>query len=337
MGQRSGACAVNPTDALDAEVTRTSDVVWHIKSPLRLKEEPLQRLIEQRPDLLPSVDRAPAAVAAELKVPKSGRADVVVVDRVGGITIVETKLATNADFRGVLSQVLSYAGGLWGLDYDQFNDRFAGARRTTGLTAPFAAENEGWEEAFREKVGEHLKTGTFNLIIALNVVTVELVQTVEFINAQTSEHLRLSVLVCGESAEPVRHVPRPDDKTPEKLVAGIGARDARAGEAAEILLGWIREQGLVMNCDNGKDGVVNTSAGVKIFRINGHEEMVRVSLRKLRAGGLDDERIGQLVEKLNALGFRANERRSKASLAALAEADAVFGFTELMEGVIEEL
>ena len=135
---------MNSTGAPDTETTRAGGVIWHVIGPPLFKEDPLQELIEGRPALLPLVDEGPVAVAAELKVPKDGRADVVVVDAEGRITIVETKLATNGDFRGVLSQALSYAGGLYGLDYDRFKDRFAAARRTTGLTAPFEARSEAW-------------------------------------------------------------------------------------------------------------------------------------------------------------------------------------------------
>jgi hypothetical protein len=328
---------MNPTGAPDAETTHAGGVIWHVLGPPLFKEGPLQELIEGRPDLLPYVDDGPVAVAAELKVPKDGRADVVVVDADGQITIVETKLVTNGDFRDVLSQILSYAGGLYGLDYIGFKDRFASARRTTGLIAPFEASGEAWEEElFRGRVGEHLKAGAFDLVIALNVVTEGLVQTVELLDDQTPKHFRLSILVWGESATPVRHVPRPADKTPEDLVAGIHRRDSRAGEAAQALLGWVTERGLEMDCNNGKDGVVKGPEGETLFSMMGHQEMVRVPVRSLRAEGVDSASIDRLVEDLSALGFESNERRSKVSLAALAEADAVFAFTALMERLLEQ-
>lgn len=308
--------------------------MWHLIGPQVLQEGPLQERIEGRPALLPWIAEGPVAIAAELKVPKGGRADVVIVDAAGQITIVETKLATNGDFRGVLSQVLSYAGGLYGLDYEAFNDCFAAARRTTGLTAPFQSKSESWnEDRFRAAVDEHLRSGAFHLVIALNVVTEELAQTVGFIDALTPSRLQLSILVCGESARPVRHVPRPADKTPESLVAGIRKRDPRAGEAAADLLGWVNDQGLEMACRNGKDGVVEGPDGEPLFKIVGHGEMVRISLRQLRAAGMDSTSIQRLVEDLTGLGFDANERRSKVSLAVLAAAGAVSDFAKLMERV----
>jgi hypothetical protein len=328
---------MNPTGAPQNETRHAGGVIWHLVGPPLFREDPLQELIEGRPALLPLVNEGPVAVAAELKVPKGGRADVVVVDAEGHITIVETKLATNGDFRDVLSQILSYAGGLYGLDYNRFRDRFAAARRTTGLIAPFEASGEAWEEdIFRDRVGEHLKAGAFDLVIAVNVVTEGLVQTVELLDDQTPEHFRLSILVWGESATPIRHVPRPADKTPEDLVVGIHRRDPRAGEAAQALLGWITEHGLEMDCNNGKDGVVKGPEGETLFSVMGHQEMVRVPVRGLRAEGVDSASIERLVEDLSALGFESNERRSKASLATLAEADAVFAFTALMERLLEQ-
>lgn len=331
----SDTSVVTRIDVEDAEIAHAGGVVWHLIGPQVLQEGPLQERIEGRPALLPWVTEGPVAVAAELKVPKGGRADVVIVDAEGQVTIIETKLATNNDFRGVLSQVLSYAGGLYGFDYEGFSDRFAAARRTTGLTAPFQSKSESWtEDRFRAVVDEHLRSGAFHLVIALNVVTEELAQTVEFLDALTPERLRLSILVYGESAGPVRHVPRPADKTPGALVAGIRKRDPRAGEAAAALLGWVNDQGLEMDCSNGKDGVVKGLGGRPLFKIVGHEEMVRISLRRLRAAGMDSESIQRLVEDLSGLGFESNERRSKASLAALAETGGVSDFAKLMERVL---
>lgn len=326
---------MSPDDAHEVEAAHAGGVIWHVLGPALFKEEPLQALIEERPALLPFVDEGPVAVAAEFKVPKGGRADVVVVDANGRITIVETKLGTNSDFRGVLSQILSYAGGLYGLDYDRFKDRFTTARRTTGLTAPFEAGSDAWNEgSFRLAVADHLEVGSFHLIIAVDVVTEPLAQAVELLDARTPEDFRFSVLVCGETARPMRHVPRPADKTPEALVAGIRRRDRRAGEVAEALLAWVRDHDLEMDCSNGKDGVVKSPRGVTLFKIVGHEEQVRISLHRLRANGMDEASIQRLAKELSTLGFEANERRSKASLAALAQADRAHAFTALIEGLV---
>ena len=70
-----------------------------------------------------------------------------------------------------------------------------------------------------------------------------------------------------------------------------------------------------------------------LFKIVGHGEMVRISLRQLRAAGMDSTSIQRLVEDLTGLGFDANERRSKVSLAVLAAAGAVSDFAKLMERV----
>lgn len=318
-----------PSPRNDGQTEQVRPVVWHYLSPVLLKEGPLQELIEERPGVLPWVDKGPAAVAIELRVPKAGQADVVVVDAAGQITIVECKLAWNGDYRQVVGQVLSYAAGLWGLDDKQFEDRFDHkAKRTTGLVAPLPADDDWDETRFRRAIGEHLEAGAFRLIIAVDVVTKQLEQTVEFLAAQIGDHVRLAVLVCGDNAEGQSHIPR-GARSPEALVAAIRARDPRAGDGAEALLHWAALNQLEVRC-NGKDGVVKTPEDETLFRIVGHREMVRVSRHAPHA----DE---QLVEQLDAIGFETNPRRAKTSLAVLYEDGKLSEFTALMDRVLVDL
>lgn len=160
-----------------------------------LKEDELQQKIADSPSLLREAGvLEPVAVATEMPVPGVGTADVVLVDAEGTITIVECKLEANPEIRRwVIGQLFSYAAGLWKLDYENFMARYNNCG--TGLTGPFA-EVAGWDEAtFRSAVSENLDAGTFQLIVAVDQATLQLVRTVVFLNSRTVPEVR--VLAVG--------------------------------------------------------------------------------------------------------------------------------------------
>lgn len=216
--------------------------------PAFAQERPLQDLIAASPGLL-GIDHGPTAVATEVRMPGAGRADVVVVDAAGDITIIECKLASNSKFRRwVVGQTLEYAAGLWKLDYQDFERSFAARGRS--LTRPFQ-DVDGWEkETFRSAVTQNLEDGAFRLIIAVDRITDELKRTVVFVNTYTPDRVQLLALklrhgedggwvreVCGEDSaeiEPLRPRWPPDRWT---LMEGIrsvdSARAAGAVRAAE--------------------------------------------------------------------------------------------------------
>ena len=74
-------------------------------------EKELQDLVKASATLLP--DTAPSAVVDEFWVPEAGTVDLLVVDRTGGLPLVECKLRANPGIRReVVGQILAYAGGL---------------------------------------------------------------------------------------------------------------------------------------------------------------------------------------------------------------------------------
>ncbi len=125
--------------------------------------------------------------------PGAGRADVVVVDAEGEITIVECKLAKNSDNRRwVIGQLLEYAAALWKLDIKDFERSLLASG--TALTKPFT-DDQDWEEAtFRSAVSRNLAAGAFQLIIAVDEITERLKRTVVFINSLTPPEVRFLAL-----------------------------------------------------------------------------------------------------------------------------------------------
>jgi len=167
---------------------------WHPpKTEAYESEADLRDMIAHSPSLLPGIDRQQVAVATELAVPAVGQADVVVVDPTGEITIVECKLAKNAEIRRwVIGQVFSYAAGLWQLGYEELKQAFKA--RNADLTAPFTGESDWDDETFRAAVADNLGSGAFRLVIAVDEITDELKRTVVFMNGHTVPELRLLAL-----------------------------------------------------------------------------------------------------------------------------------------------
>lgn len=166
---------------------------WHQPETTAYENEAeLRDMIARSPSLLPGVDGL-VAVATELAVPAVGKADVVAVDPSGEITIVECKLAKNAEIRRwVIGQVFSYAAGLWQLEFEDLEQSFE--VRGVDLTASAAGEPDWDETAFRDAITDNLANGAFRLVIAVDQITDELKRTVVYINGHTVHNLRLLAL-----------------------------------------------------------------------------------------------------------------------------------------------
>ncbi len=179
-----------------------TDQAWRAPEVTRYRDErALQDLIMETPSLLPGVDVA--AVAAELYLPGTGSVDLVAVEPAGNITLVECKLADNPEIRrAVVGQILAYAGALWRMSYEDFDQAFR--NRSGRALAEAVAEHagDGWdEEAFRTEVTSRLESGSFRLVIAVDEVTDELKRIIEFLNLHTAQGLE----VLGFEAAYVSH------------------------------------------------------------------------------------------------------------------------------------
>ena len=87
-------------------------------------EVELEELLHDYPEVLPGVTAAAIAVT-QFSVPSGGSVDLVVLEPDATVTVVECKLARNAEVRrAVVGQILSYASSLTQLDVDGFLDEF---------------------------------------------------------------------------------------------------------------------------------------------------------------------------------------------------------------------
>jgi len=154
------------------------------------EEALLQDLLARSPELLPECDGS-EAVAAELLIPDTGRADLVCVSPAGAITLVECKLRSNSEIhRHVIGQVLAYAASLWNLSYEDFDSKFQ-ARHGSSLSDSFQNQADWDEERFRTTVTTNLESGAFSLVLAVDSITAELKRIVTYLNTHTLPSVKI--------------------------------------------------------------------------------------------------------------------------------------------------
>ena len=189
----------------------------------------LQTLLQGAPELIPSVGSSRSVVMVhELEV-RYGFADLVGVSPTGAITVVECKLAGNADMRRtIVGQLFAYAAGLTEMTYEQFDEAWQAplkpfnmgqaaweARRRPPLIEDVAAavQEHGLEwdrEGFAAAVAENLAKGAFTLVFAVDAITDELRAIVGYLSAHTAPNVNILGLEIGylEAGETRVLVPR---------------------------------------------------------------------------------------------------------------------------------
>lgn len=183
-------------------MVRTAGSSWREPSVTAYgNESKLQKILAETPSLIPGVGEAVSAI--ELPIPGSGSLDLVVVEPDGSITLVECKLASNAEARrSVVGQIASYAAGLWGMPFETFNDAFKARSQLSLMESTAEVVEDPWDgEEFRRAVTNNLATGRFRLVIAVDSITEELKRIVEFLNAHTTVDVEILALEVGYVAE----------------------------------------------------------------------------------------------------------------------------------------
>jgi hypothetical protein len=163
-------------------------------------EAELQQLVSDSPHLVGAT--VPAVALRELPLRDAGNLDVLLIDIGGGLTLVEAKLNRNAEIRrAVVGQLLGYAGGLWGMAYDDL-DAAVQSRHGASLmelAALAAADTDVEADEFRERVADNLRRGAFRLVFAVDEISEDLKRAVEYLNAHTLDDLEIVVLELGYS------------------------------------------------------------------------------------------------------------------------------------------
>lgn len=161
-------------------------------------EVKLQDLLYNDPDLIPFdelgiKEQAERLTVKELGLPGSGATDVLVIDGNGGITLIECKLAYNAEAkRAVVGQLLEYAAHLWRMPVETFED-LVRRRRGKSLTELMGLEGEGLS-TFRRALHETLAAGAFTLLVATDALDEQMRRIIEYLSAIAHDRLRLFAL-----------------------------------------------------------------------------------------------------------------------------------------------
>jgi hypothetical protein len=105
-----------------------------VQSASFTNEGELQNLLAESPALISIAAIRPEAgplvvTVRENRLPGSGNADVIVFSPLGDIAVVECNLAANAEIkRRVIGQALEYGAYLWGMAYEELDDRVQARR-----------------------------------------------------------------------------------------------------------------------------------------------------------------------------------------------------------------
>jgi hypothetical protein len=271
---------------------------WHSPDDIgRVPESNLQRLLVQDPALIPlDIDRQPVVMVDEFWV-ESGFVDLVGVGTSGWLTVGECKKQDNVEIkRTVVGQLFAYAGSIWGMTYEAFDeiwqastrppmtsDEAWAARRRPPLaeSVRLAAEARSQpfdEERFRQGVAANLASGDFTLLIAVDQITEELQRTIEYLSGHMHagvdvialelgyvSHGDVEVLVPLTFGVEIAHQQRPvADRTPIapdeasflEVISNVAGDSTRV--LIEDLLAWAAETELLVWYGEGtKIGTLN--------------------------------------------------------------------------------
>lgn len=125
-----------------------------------------------------------------------GPADLVIVDANGSVTVVECKLASNAEIRRtIIGQVFDYAARLAELSPAEFIEQWQ-RQKGPSLDDLF----DGRPEDARRSLEANLAAGVFTLVLAVDAINEDLRRIVRYLNTHTSAGMRLLAIELRRAA-----------------------------------------------------------------------------------------------------------------------------------------
>lgn len=188
-------------------IKHAGEAQWRVPSVTAYQNEAeLQMLLSRSPEVLPGEDdERPLVLTAEFPV-AFGYIDLVGVSATGDLIVVECKLRTNADIRRtVVGQLFAYAASLWGLTFEEFDERW----RLTGrgpllddLSQAAITQGVALDPmAIRAAVEDNLRAGRYRLIVAVDDITPELQRIIEYLSDHTLPDVGVLALELGFVAD----------------------------------------------------------------------------------------------------------------------------------------
>lgn len=157
----------------------------------------LEDVLAAHPYLIPGCSGA--VVARQFTIAGVGIVDMLCVDDVGSITLVECKLARNAEIRrAVVGQIFAYASGLAGTSEPDFSAEFARRADGSPLSMLAAALDDDVDaEEFARSIAANLAAGRFRLVVAVDAITPELRAIIEYLNVHLGDTVSLMAFELG--------------------------------------------------------------------------------------------------------------------------------------------
>ena len=215
-------------------IRRPGDNAWHSPSARTVgNEAELRDLLAESPELLPGPEDVPLVAVTEFSV-KTGYVDIVAVGSDGSILVTECKLKANPEIRRqVLGQVLSYAGAIWGMSFEEFDHAFERRSGQSLLSLGDVYDDPEWDaDGFRKTISSNLKLGAFRVVVAVDEITEELKQSISYLNSHTTTAIEL----LGLEVAYVR------DGEVEMLIPVVYGEEAAATKRAERRHTWTEEE-----------------------------------------------------------------------------------------------
>lgn len=163
---------------------------WRLIQPAAFPDEAtLHRLVEEAPHLLPLAGSPALTIVGREVQLGSGSADLIALESSGRPTVIEIKLARNAEARrAVVAQVLAYAASLRGTDREELERilaRHLRERSFSSLTEAVAGGGaDGFDEqSFEAALAANLSTGAFRLVFVLDEAPSDLVRLVGYLES----------------------------------------------------------------------------------------------------------------------------------------------------------
>jgi hypothetical protein len=161
----------------------------------------LVKLLAESPDLIPAQDLREGAgeliaVVREVNV-EIGFIDFLGFSAEGEIAVIECKLAYNPEMkRKVIGQVLQYGAALWGMSYEEFDQKIQDrAGKPLAELVQHEVNDPEWdEELFRSNIEVNLKEGIFILVIVVDEINDALTKIIRFLNACGSPNFSFAAL-----------------------------------------------------------------------------------------------------------------------------------------------
>jgi|GEM_PF-5318465 len=177
-------------------------------------EAELQSLLLSNPELLPLVQFGLAEKPVRFFVKEveleAGYVDLLGFSEDGSVTIVECKLARNDESRReVIGQLLDYASDLYQWSYEELQEVCEGQEISGGqldcdlakLICERAKDAELDDGTVRNRIGRHLREGTFRLVVVVEGLRPSLKRIVSYIGRPGSSGMNLCLLELRQYAQ----------------------------------------------------------------------------------------------------------------------------------------